>query len=143
MSEGKPPYFPGCEAIPQLEHRPPLAVSVLKRLAIKVAAPWLRPLNARRHRARQRDLEQIFADVIHCRSRDDLEAVLGQPAYAMSGHLFTISDASGKSRHPDRVEVYLVSGCTIDVLFFSEDGRFEVHGCPSPTAADVVLGFED
>lgn len=143
MSAGKPTYIPIREDVPQLVHRPPLAVSVVKELAIRAAAPLFRRLNTARHRTRERDLQELLTKAAHCRSRNELEAVLGQPAYSLSGHDFTITEANGKSHHPDHVEVYLVSGCTIDVLFFPAEGRFEMHGFPSPTSTDIVLGFKD
>lgn len=105
-----------------------------------MAAPFIRRWNAAKRIGRLRAIVRILGDVKRCASRDELEAVLGRPKYTLDGHLHTTKDESGNERHPDHVEVYLVSGCTIDVLFFFSEDKVEAVGFPSPTAVDVVLG---
>jgi hypothetical protein len=83
-------------------------------------------------------LAELLPLVNECSSRDELEALLGLPQYALDGHRYEITDDKGTIRQPDRVEVYEVHGCTIDVAFFGQAG-IKAFGGPTPTAADVVL----
>lgn len=122
-----------------LEHRPRLTASSPMRLAIRAAAPLLRPLLAARQRAKMQRVAEILADVNRCASRADLETVLGRPAYVLDGRLYHSTDATGHMTCPDQVEVYAVAGCTIDVWFSIQEGMLTACGCPSPTAADVLL----
>jgi len=139
MNEGKPTFIPIREGVPQLEHPPTLAaVPLLKSLTMKVVATWLRPRHAARQKKTQLNLEKILAVAGHCRTRDELEAVLGHPAYSLSGR-----DFASNRRHPDHVEVYLVSGCTVEVLFFLAERRIEFFGFRTPKATDFVLGLVD
>jgi hypothetical protein len=127
--------------VPRREHRPPLDVPVFKRLAIRLAAPLFQRLNAARHQAAERELMRILTAARECRTRPDLEALLGRPAYALDPTGFSIGEANGRSRRPDHVEVYLSRGCTIDVLFFLDEATIELVGFCSPNAVDAVLGF--
>jgi hypothetical protein len=119
-----------------------MAISTLKRVAIKAFARWLRPLNDARRETKFAKVNEILAKTVGCCSRDELERVIGRPVYSLNGRNFSGTYSGGKVQHADHVEVYLVSGCTIEALFFLQEGKVELCGYPSPTAMDVVLAFE-
>jgi len=129
------------EAVPHLEQRPLLATSCFSRLVAWIEARWFPSRIAARYARKQRALEEILASGMRARSRDELEAVFGPPAYSLNPRDFSLLDRSGRSRKPDHVEVYMVSGCMIDMCFFLQEGTFELMGAPYPTAADIHLAL--
>jgi len=131
--------IPLCEGVHCLHERPSINASRPARLLIRIAAPLLRPLNAIRRNIRRARLPKLLEAATRCTNRSDIESCLGRPAYAMDGSLYEITDKAGKSRHPDYVEVYVRSGCSIDLLFFTAEERIEAFGVPSPTLVDTVL----
>jgi hypothetical protein len=128
------------EGIPLLEQRPCIEISHLQSSAIQLAAPLMRRLNTARYKRMRKRLAKILAAASRCQTRDELEAVLGRPKYSLSPNTCGMVDLTGKSRHPDHVEVYLVSGCTVDMWFFLSEGQFELLGSPCMTLTDIVLG---
>lgn len=81
----------------------------------------------------------LLAEVRNCGTRESLEAILGPPRYAMSGHGYaTISADGSQVIRPDFVEVYEIDGCVIELHF--KDGRLSASsGWPQPTSWEVVV----
>ena len=131
-----------CDDVPFLEHRPPLGISAGKRWAIRLAAPLLRPWNAARHKRAWRAAERMYHGLVGCECRERLEAVLGKPAYSLPVDQFSFT-SGGITRRPEHVEVYLILGYTIDVLFYTDKPKIEFVMRPSPTAIDVLLGWPE
>lgn len=65
-------------------------------------------------------LRELSDEIARCEERKQLEALLGEPRYAIRGDLFS-QTKNGITTSPDVVEHYAVDGCQFDLWF--ENGR--------------------
>ena len=91
---------------------------------------------------RQRKMEALvnakLEQMERCRGRGELEQVLGEPVYAVSGESCGAVLGDGTERSPDLIECYESDGCCID-LWFKDDRLVDVSGFVKPTVWDYVL----
>ena len=117
-----------------LRGRPPLRRKPLRlaRFCVVIFWPilylWLVP---RQHAAETRVNEKLD-QIADCHDRDQLEALLGSPLYAVAG------EAAGAQGLPDVIECYESEGCCID-LWFKGDRLVDVSGFVKPTIWDLAL----
>ncbi len=104
--------------LPVLHERPPLNPSTWVRFACRAFRPIVRFLRRWRQRVLDGRLSNLLTRVGRCDSRTELEQLLGQPQYALAGHLFSSTPAEGRpTTHPEQVESYAVRGCRIELWF--------------------------
>lgn len=89
---------------------------------------------------RQRKMEALvnlkLDQMARCRGREELERLLGEPRYAVSGE--RCGQPGGTPQSPDLIECYESEGCCID-LWFKDDRLADVSGFVKPTVWDVAL----
>ena len=125
------------ENIELLTERPPLSLGVFYRF-LRPFRSMMRRFDQRNDDALNQELSALLSDVSLCESRDDLEALLGRPNYAMVGSAFGTSSREGVTTHPDLVECYTRGRLCVDLWF--RDGRLDQHmGYLMPTAWDVLF----
>ena len=116
-----------------LENRPvfasiPLWVDFACFFAAPVVVWWLRRRDARL----MTRVSSLLSKCSKCASRNELEALLGQPHYALCGHLFK---SGGQS--PDVVESYSRNGCRIEVSFLNNK-IWNIYGHPDWTPLSIA-----
>ena len=89
-------------------------------LTMRTCLPWL-PKMGRAER-----LKRTLCAVKQCRSREELERLLGPPQYALNPSLYLITTPDGQTQRPEHVEVDIAAGCVYDVTFFSNAESVEV-----------------
>ena len=84
-------------------------------------------------------LQEVLKLARDCQSREELEALMGKPRYALDGNLYSkVPMASGDFVQPDVVEVYELDNCGIELMF--NDGKFiGMLGMPLPTTWEIAL----
>lgn len=91
---------------------------------------------------RQRKMEALvnakLEQMERCRGRQELEQVLGEPVYAVSGESCGAVLDDGTQESPDLIECYESEGCCVD-LWFKDDQLVDVSGFVKPTVWDYVL----
>jgi len=99
-----------------------------------IVCPWLL--------LRQRRLEALvnakLDEMERCRGREELEQVIGEPVYAVSGETCGAVLDEGTQESPDLIECYESEGCCID-LWFKDDRLVNVSGFVKPTVWDAAL----
>lgn len=126
--------------VPLFSERPPVSITVWHRAVCLIFGPVVRLWRRRRRRTAEGRLKQLVAKASSAKTRKELEGVLGNPNYALSGSGCEAPDKNGRMILADRVEVYCVSDCVID-LWFSNDKICEIMGCVPFTAWDVASGI--
>ena len=116
-----------------LENRPafasiPLWVDLACFFATPLVVWWLR----RRDVRLMARVSSLLSKCRKCASRNELEALLGQPHYALRGHLFKSGEQS-----PDVVESYSRNGCRIEVSFLNDE-LWQISGWPDWTPLSIV-----
>ncbi len=134
------PSFGPDRRLPVRSGRPPLQFPGLRlvRLCVLVFRPivclWLI--------FRQRRMEALVnakLDAMEtCRGREELQQVIGEPVYAVSGETCGAVLGDGTQQPPDLIECYESEGCCID-LWFKNDRLVNVSGFVKPTVWDYVL----
>lgn len=86
----------------------------------------------------QGELSSLLKSVSLCKTRRELEELLGLPKYAMPGELFSIKPVPGdKEKQADIAECYEVGQLAVDLVF--KDGRIRsMYGYVKPNRWDVV-----
>ncbi len=79
-------------------------------------------------------VNEIIDEISSCRSRGEVEQLLGAPLYAVGGE----ACGSDSAETPDRIECYETGGCCCD-LWFKDDRLIDVSGFVKPTVWDSAL----
>lgn len=83
-------------------------------------------------------MREVLELANECKSRDQLENLLGRPRYALDGTLYSrIPTDSGNLEQPEIVEVYELDNCGIE-LMFRNDRMIGMFGIPMPTSWEIV-----
>jgi hypothetical protein len=132
-------FGPDCR-IPILNGRPPLKWKGLwlARLCVVLFRPIVVLLLIPRQRIMEARVNAKLDEMLHYRGREELERLLGEPVYAVSGMASgAVLDDATQDR-PDLIECYESDGCCID-LWFKDDRMVDVSGFVKPTVWDFLL----
>lgn len=120
-----------------LTERPPMPLGTFTRLLRPIRA-ILRPFDRRNDDALNAQLSALLSDVVRCETRDELEALIGKPDYAMVGDVFATTTPDGVTSHPDLVESYSRGRMRIELWFVAGQLQDQM-GFLMPTAWDVLF----
>ncbi len=129
----RPPLAPD-ERLPLLPGRPALDTRGLwrVRLCVLVFRPIVLFWAMWRQRIMERRVLAKLDAVDACRTREELERVLGRPVYAVD------AAKCGTPHVADRIECYESEGCSID-LWFQAGRLVDTSGFVKPTRWDIAL----
>jgi hypothetical protein len=122
---------------------PPLTREVSFWPGIGIAARLLKRWRASQRGKKEARLSELLSAPSRCRTRAELETLLGQPKYALTGNCGGTSRQGEAIEHPDRIEVYEVDNCTIQLWFFLEERRVMALGSVSATSMDLWEAIQE
>ena len=110
----------------------------LARLCVLLFRPFVCPWLLLRQRKLEALVNAKLDEMERCRGREELQQVIGEPVYAVSGESCGAVLDDGTEESPDLIECYESDGCCID-LWFKDDRLVNVSGFVKPTVWDVAL----
>ena len=103
--------------------RPPVGIRFYHRIICAMARQFVRKRCKDRCENATSNLSAIISQFSKLRTREHVHATFGSPDYSMNGNCSAWTDDNGEIVHPDLVDTYTVSHCTIDINYL--DGSIQ------------------
>jgi hypothetical protein len=126
-----------CPGLELRTERPGLRIRWPVRVCGRYFRRWLRPWRERIRLRNDARLSQLMRKVSECKSRADLESLLGPPKYGVQGAGYGSKTPGCAIQRPDSVEYYEQEG--LDIRLWFKDGKlWQIGGSPKLIDWDVV-----
>ncbi len=100
--------------------RPPIAVRWYHRLICRIAREWVASRCSIRTNTAAIELPELMQSISALRFRESVHETLGPPDYVMGGKCAAWTADDGSVQHPDVVDAYAISHCSIDINYIDD-----------------------
>ena len=78
---------------------------------------WLKCYKSKTEGVLEAELQALLENVSRCRTRAEIDGLLGRPDYAINGRLFESQGVNGETQNPDVVECYSKGKLAVELWF--------------------------